>query len=479
MSTYSQERYVLAVAPTGDDLDIFKAICERERCPFSVVGIATEEQKLIVTDSLLGSEPINLEMSTLFGKPPKLTLEGITVHPRRVELDESLKSYLPKDLPELGKDGILGEAIDRVLHLPAVGSKSYLITIGDRSITGLVCRDQMVGPWQVPVADVAVTRASYGFDDVVEGEAMACGERTPLALLSPAASARMAVAESLTNLAAASIESIEKVKLSANWMSPASHPGEGAGLYAAVQAIGMELCPALGVGIPVGKDSMSMKMKWKNEHGDPREVTSPMSVIITAFAPVRDVSLTWTPQLRTDAGPTVLVLLDLAGGKQRLGGSALAQVFKQLGSTPPDVEDPKAIRSFFAACQTLKADHPDTVLAYHDRSDGGLLATVAEMCFAGRVGAEIDLDELVQGEGATPIPALFNEELGAVFQVSKDKFFEFTDVLDAAGFPRRDIHVIAKVNEDRTDQSIRILHHGNEVYASTRSALQQAWAETS
>jgi phosphoribosylformylglycinamidine synthase len=416
-------------------------------------------------------------MSTLFGKPPKLTLEGITVNPRRIEFDESLMSYLPKDLPQFGKNSILSEAVDRVLHLPAVGSKSYLITIGDRSITGLVCRDQMVGPWQVPVADVAVTRASYGFDDVVEGEAMACGERTPLALLSPAASARMAVAESLTNLAAASIESIEKVKLSANWMSPASHPGEGAGLYAAVKAIGMELCPALGVGIPVGKDSMSMKMKWKNEIGEPREVTSPMSVIITAFAPVNNVSLTWTPELRTDCGETVLVFLDLAGGKQRLGGSALAQVFKQIGSTPPDVEDPKTIRSFFAAVQSLKADHPDTVLAYHDRSDGGLLATITEMCFAGRVGAEIDLDEL--SEGSSPIPALFNEELGAVLQVSKDKFFEFTDVLDASGFPRRDIHVIAKINETHADQGIKIVHHGKEVYSSSRGELQQMWAETS
>lgn len=416
-------------------------------------------------------------MSTLFGKPPKLTLEGHTIIPNRIEFDTTLKSYLPK----LDNKALLAEAVDRVLHLPAVGSKSYLITIGDRSITGLVMRDQMVGPWQVPVADVAVTRASYGFDDVPDGEAMACGERTPLALLSPAASARMAVGESLTNLAAASIDSLSAVKLSANWMSPASHPGEGAGLYAAVQAIGMDLCPALGVGIPVGKDSMSMKMKWKNEHGAPREVTSPMSVIITAFAPVKDVALTWTPQLRTDAGESVLVFVDLARGQQRLGGSALAQCFKGIGSTPPDVEDAKTIRAFFAAVQTLKEDHPETVLAYHDRSDGGLLAAVLEMCFAGRVGAEIDLDELdtTNPTADLPISALFNEELGAVFQVSKDKFFEFTDVLDAAGFPHRDIHVIGKVNSSLEDQSVKILHHGKELFSSSRGALQQAWAETS
>ncbi|CDZ96895.1 phosphoribosylformylglycinamidine synthase [Phaffia rhodozyma] len=471
----SQERYVLAIAPDGPNLATFEAICKRERCPFSVVGVATEEQKLIVTDRLLGSEPINLDMPILFGKPPKLELEAHTVQPKRIEFDSSLKSYLPS----LDSGAILKEAIDRVLHLPAVGSKSYLITIGDRSITGLVMRDQMVGPWQVPVADVAVTRASYGFDDVLEGEAMALGERTPLALLDAAASARMAVGEAITNIAASSIESLTKLKLSANWMSPASHAGEGANLYAAVQAIGMDLCPALGVGIPVGKDSMSMKMKWTNEQGSSREVTSPMSVIITAFAPVKDVSATWTPQLQTDSGETVLVFIDLAKGKQRLGGSALAQTFKTIGSTPPDVEDAEVIKSFFAAVQTLKEDHPEIVLAYHDRSDGGLFASVVEMCFAGRVGAKIDLDEIDSGSGETPLEALFNEELGAVFQVSKDKFFEFTEVFDSAGFPHKDIHLIGRPNIEHADQSIKIIHHGSQIFSSTRGELQQKWAETS
>jgi phosphoribosylformylglycinamidine synthase len=474
--TTRQERYVLAIAPEGPTLAVFEAICKRERCPYAVVGRATAEQELVVTDRLLGAEPIHLPMSTLFGKPPKLELTATTVTPRRIEFDATLQSYLPEiSAPE----GLLKEAIERVLHLPSVGSKSYLITIGDRTITGLVTRDQMVGPWQVPCADVAVTRASYGFD-VLDGESMALGERTPLALLSPEASARMAVGEALTNIAASSIEDLSHIKLSANWMSPASHPGEGAGLYRGVQAIGMDLCPKLGVGIPVGKDSMSMKMRWTNDEGEAREVTSPMSVIITAFASCKDVSATWTPQLQTNAGETVLVFVDLAAGQQRLGGSALAQCFKTLGSTPPDVESAETLKAFFKAVQTLKDEHAGTVLAYHDRSDGGLLASIVEMCFAGRVGAEIDLDDLdKQPTPALPVAALFNEELGAVFQVSKDKFFEFTEVFDKAGFPHRDIHVVAKVNASAADQAIRIIHHGKEVFASTRGALQQMWSETS
>lgn len=472
----SQERYVLAIAPEGPTLAVFEAICKRERCPYAVVGRATAEQELVVTDRLLGAEPIHLPMSTLFGKPPKLELQGTTVEPRRIEFDATLQSYLPE---VASPEGLLKEAIERVLHLPSVGSKSYLITIGDRSISGLVTRDQMVGPWQVPCADVAVTRASYGFD-VLDGEAMSLGERTPLALLSPEASARMAVGEALTNIAASSIEDISHIKLSANWMSPASHPGEGAGLYRGVQAIGMDLCPKLGVGIPVGKDSMSMKMKWTNEEGEAREVTSPMSVIITAFASCKDVSATWTPQLQTNVGDTVLVFIDLAAGKQRLGGSALAQVFKTIGSTAPDVESAETLKSFFKACQTLKEDHAGTVLAYHDRSDGGLLASIVEMSFAGRVGVEIDLDDLdKQPSPALPVAALFNEELGAVFQVSKDRFFEFTEAFDKSGFPHRDIHVVAKVNASPSDQSVKIVHHGKEVFSSTRGALQQIWSETS
>ncbi|KDQ21721.1 hypothetical protein BOTBODRAFT_123561 [Botryobasidium botryosum FD-172 SS1] len=467
----SQERYVLAVGQSS--LATFEQIARRERCPYSVVGVATAEKELVVTDRLLGVEPVRLQMSTLFGKPPKMSRTDLT---RRLPLnsfDTSLQSYLPNvsGLPDL-----LSEAASRVLRLPSVGSKSFLITIGDRSVTGLVTRDQMVGPWQVPVADVAVTRTSYGFD-VLTGEAMAMGERTPLALLSPAASAKMAVAEALTNLAAASVESLARVKLSANWMCAASVPGEGAALYEAVQAVGMELCPALGVGIPVGKDSMSMSMKWRSE-GEDKQVTAPLSLIVTAFAPVNDVSATWTPQLRTDVeGITVLVLLDLAKGKQRVGGSALAQVFKTIGSEAPDVEDPALIKSFFAACQKLKARESEIVLAYHDRSDGGLFTTIVEMCFAGRVGAEISLDVLTHH--SDPIAALFAEELGAVVQVRLSDITELTSAFVEAGFPTSAMHVVGKVNADPKDQSISIFHASQAIFSSTRQALQSAWAETS
>ncbi|WVR07771.1 phosphoribosylformylglycinamidine synthase [Kwoniella sp. DSM 27419] len=466
----SQERYVLAVTP--ENLPAFEEICKRERCPFSVVGTATEEERLVVTDRLLGDSPIDIPMPVLFGKPPRMHREATTISPKRDAFDSSLFTYLPK-YEGAPTTSLLAETVNRVLRLPSVGSKSFLITIGDRSITGLVGRDQMVGPWQVPVADVAVTRSSYGFDTIV-GEAMAMGERTPLALLNAGASARMAIAESLTNIAAASIEDISKIKLSANWMSAASHEGEGSKLYEAVQAVGMDLCPKLGVGVPVGKDSMSMSMKWAGQKGEQNQVTAPLSLIVTAFSSVNNIEKTWTPQIQTDAGDSVLVFVDLARGKQRLGGSALAQVFKQLGAEAPDVEEAADLRSFFAAVQALKSS--ETVLAYHDRSDGGLFTTLVEMAFAGRSGIEVSLDAISSNGDA--IASLFNEELGAVMQVRNVDIPSFTNAFVEAGFPTRHIHVIGRVL-GRKDQSINLIHNSEAIYTSTRGTLQQLWAETS
>ena len=472
----SQERYVLAVRP--DDLERFAAIAARERCPFAVAGRATAEQKLVVTDRTLGNTPIDLPMSTLFGKPPKMerSVQRRTDSGLRA-FDASLSTYLPDAAP----GARAAEAVDRVLRLPAVGSKAFLITIGDRSVTGLVARDQMVGPWQVPVADVGVTRTSYSFHEVATGEAVACGERPQLSLLSGAAGARMAVGEALTNLAAANVSTIDRVKLSANWMCAAGHADEGARLYDAVQAVGLDLCPKLGVSIPVGKDSMSMRMAWDAPSGEPRSVTAPLSPVVTAFAPVEDVASTWTPQLRTDVPePTQLLFIDLAHGKQRLGGSALAQVFREVGHEAPDVEDAELLRSFFGAMTTLKQLHvhkrdvPSLVLAYHDRSDGGLLATVLEMCFAGRAGVHLQLDSL----GGSPLAALFNEELGAVLQVRQKDLVAVRMVLSTIGVPQNATHVIGRV-APRGDERVRITAGGETILESTRHALQTAWADTS
>ncbi|KAG6866340.1 hypothetical protein C0991_005807 [Blastosporella zonata] len=467
----SQERYVLAIS--ADKVEVFEKIAKRERCPFSIVGVATAEEELVVTDRLFKQDVIRLKMSTLFGKPPKMSRTDVTRKPAQIAFDASLSKYLPS-ISSLSDR--LTTAVNRVLRLPSVASKSFLITIGDRSITGLIARDQMVGPWQVPVADVAVTRSSYGFD-VVVGEAMAMGERTPVALLNPAASARMAVAESLLNLTAATVGEISKVKLSANWMCAASKEGEGAVLYEAVKAVGQELCPALGVGIPVGKDSMSMSMKWR-EGEEQKEVSSPLSLIVTAFAPVDDVRTTWTPQLRTDVDEsTCLVFFDLADGKERLGGSALAQVFKEIGSETPDVENPAVLKAFFEGCQKIKMSNAGLVLAYHDRSDGGLFTTIAEMCFAGRVGAEISLDSLHSTQD--PISTLFNEELGAVLQVRQSKLPELLAAFVSAGFPSTSIHAVGRVNSSAKDQTITIIHGAQPLLTTTRAELQEMWAETS
>ncbi|KAF8492923.1 phosphoribosylformylglycinamidin [Gautieria morchelliformis] len=468
----SQERYVLAISPMPQALEAFEMIARRERCPYSIVGSATENQELIVTDRLFGKDVIRLRMETLFGKSPKMTRHDVTLSQSLVPFDSSLQSY--HKLPQVPSSHI-AEAVDRVLRLPSVGSKAFLITIGDRSVTGLVTRDQMVGPWQVPVSDVAVTRTTYGFD-VRTGEAMAMGERTPIALLDAAASARMAVAESLTNLASAYVEDIARVKLSANWMCAASKQGEGTRLYEAVESIGLDLCPALGIGIPVGKDSMSMAMKWKDKDIQ-KEVVAPLSLIVTAFAPVKNVGLTWTPQLRSDVKDTVLVFFDLAKGRQRLGGSSLAQVYKQIGHEAPNVEDPTLLKSFFTGCNRIKQHHPEAILAYHDRSDGGLFTTLAEMCFAGRVGAEISLDAFSPHDD--PIASLFNEELGAVVQIRATDLTKLTSVYSAEGFPSIAMHVIGKVQQGSGVESLSIIHHSQRIFSSTRSSLQQVWGETS
>ncbi len=366
-SNEAQERYVLAIAE--DRLDTFRALCERERAVYAVVGNATVEQQLLVGDSLFENNPVNLPMNVLLGKPPKMLRD---VHHQTFHK------------PEIDLSGIeLGEAIERVLRLPTVASKSFLITIGDRTVTGMVTRDQMVGAWQVPVADVAVTSSDYTTNF---GEAMAMGERTPIALVNPAASGRMAIGEALTNIAAADIANIRNIRLSANWMAAAGYHGEDAALFDTVKAVGEELCPRLGLAIPVGKDSLSMKTVWQQD-GENREMIAPLSLIVTAFSPVQDIRKTLTPALCSDVGDTDLILVDLGKGRNRLAASALAQVYGQVGHHAPDVDNPAALKAFFDTVQDLRGEN--LILAYHDRADGGLLATLGgnELCRAcGRDG---------------------------------------------------------------------------------------------
>lgn len=447
----SQERYVLGVAP--EDLKLFMDICKREKAPFCVVGEATEEKRIVLTDSLLNTTPIDLEMSVLFGKPPKMSRTAST-QPLK------LKPFSTKLLD-------FTESLFRVLQLPAVGSKGFLITIGDRFITGLVDRDQMVGPWQVPVADVAVTATSLGDTILSTGDAMAMGEKPTLALLSASASAKMCVAESLLNIFAADIRSLDSVKLSANWMSSASHEGEGSKLYEAVEAIGMSLCPDLGIEIPVGKDSMSMKMKW-----DQKEVTAPLSLNITAFAPVINTSNTWTPQLQKSDRKTILVFLDLAAGLEKgLGGSALAQVYKEVGSVAPDVHSHLLLKSFLNGLVALHRS--GNVLAYHDVSDGGLIVALLEMAFTGRAGLEINV------EGKDLFSLYFSEELGAVFQIYSEDYEKFSDLLSKEGVPLNCISVIGSPNFNSDDQKISLSFNDEMIFESTRANLQKIWAKTS
>jgi len=446
----AQERYVLAIAP--ERLAMFQNICERERCPFAVVGNATDDRQLVVADPAFGNTPIDMELAVLLGKPPKMLRN---VRHRAI------------DLPPLDVTGIdLKEACLRVLRLPAVADKTFLITIGDRTVGGMTARDQMVGPWQVPVADVAVTLSGLR---EYRGEAMAMGERTPLAVIDAPASGRMAVGEAITNIAAASIEDIGDIKLSANWMAAAGHPGEDAALYDTVRAVAMELCPQLGISIPVGKDSMSMKTTWFDGNAG-KEVTAPVSLIVSAFAPVPDARKTLTPQLRTDCGDTDLILIDLGFGKRRLGGSALAQVYSQTGDRPPDVERPETLRAFFGVIQKLNREH--LILAYHDRSDGGLFTTICEMAFAGRCSVELDLGDQ---ESARAIEILFNEELGAVLQVNRNDTVAVLDMLRQAG-----LGTAGRVAGRVTASGQIVIRAGSrQLLALPRIELHRAWSETS
>ena len=451
-SNESQERYVLAVSAV--DFERFKAICERERCPFAVVGEATEEAHLTVTDSHFANTPVDMPLEVLLGKPPRMHRSAA----REAELGDDF------DASTLAID----EAVTRVLHHPAVASKSFLITIGDRTITGLVARDQMVGPWQVPVADCAVTATSF---DVYTGEAMAMGERTPLALLDAAASGRMAIGETLTNLAASHIEKMSDIKLSANWMAAAGHPGEDARLYDTVKAVGMELCPELGITIPVGKDSMSMKTQWRDE-GTDKSVTSPLSLVVTGFAPVSDIRKTLTPQLRMDKGETDLILIDLGRGQNRMGASILTQVYGKLGTQAPDVDDAEDLKAFFAVIQGLNAD--GHILAYHDRSDGGLMVTALEMAFAGHCGLNLFLDALADNS-AELAAVLFNEELGAVIQVHQDATPEVLAQFSAAGLG----DCVAVIGQPVNSDDVAISFNGQPVFGGQRRLLQRQWAQTS
>jgi len=467
----AQERYVLAISP--DRLDEFRALCERERCPFAVLGEATADGQLVVSDSHFGNNAVDMDMEVLLGKPPKMT--------RNV-------AHKGRHLPPFDAAALdLKEAAWRVLRMPSVASKHFLITIGDRTVGGMTARDQMVGPWQVPVADCAVTSLSY---EGYLGEAFAMGEKTPLALIDAPASGRMAVGEAVTNLAAALIGDIGRIKLSANWMAAAGHPGEDAALFDTVKAVGLEFCPALGISIPVGKDSLSMKTAWE-EQGAKKQVTAPLSLIISAFAACEDVRKTLTPQLRTDSGDTDLLLVDLGQGKHRLGGSALAQAWNAVGEHAPDA-DAALLRGFFAAAQELNA--ANLLLAYHDRSDGGLFAAACEMAFAGHCGVSLNLDTLCydplmnDADGLERKPelasgrfrdrvmgALFAEELGALLQIRRDDRAKVMQVLRTHGLAACS-HTVGELN---AADEIRVWRNARPLLKEKRVDLLRVWAETS
>ena len=474
-SNESQERYVLAIAP--ESLALFGAICQRERCLFAAVGVATEERQLKVIDPQMGNEPVDMPMDVLLGKPPKMQRD--VTHVEQV--------FPAVDLSNLD----LATVAQQVLLLPAVADKSFLITIGDRSVGGMTVRDQMVGPWQVPVADCAVTTMSF---ESYLGEAMAMGERTPLAVINAPASGRMAVGEAITNIACAAIKDISDIKLSANWMAACGQPGQDAALFDTVRAVGMELCPALGISIPVGKDSLSMRTTWRDADTETdKAITSPVSLIVSAFAPVHDVRKSLTPQIKQDAGDTVLILIDLGRGKNRLGASALAQVTGQLGNTTPDVDSATDLKAFFGAIQQLNRDA--RILAYHDRSDGGLFATLAEMAFAGHCGLSVNVDMLTLGNpdaadwgdaknwtdqvaqqrSELTLAALFCEELGAVIQVRADEKSLVMDVLRAHDLGACS-HIIGKPNPRDV---LEITRDAKLIYTEPRAALHRLWSETS
>ncbi len=442
----SQERYVLAVDPAR--VDVLRKICARERCPVAVVGKATAEPQLVVEEQD-GTRPVDMPMQVLLGKPPRMT--------RSTQRADAKTSSL-KSCDALASPVGFLEAAHRVLRHPAVASKQFLITIGDRTVGGLTVRDQMVGPWQVPVADCAVTATGF---EAVSGEAMSVGERPVLAILDAAASARMAVAEAITNIAGAKIEKLSDIRMSANWMAACGQGDEDARLFDAVHAVGVDLCPKLGIAIPVGKDSLSMKSVWMHE-GKSQVQTAPMTLVATAFAPISDVRKSLTPQLRLDQGETELVLIDLGNGRNRLGGSIYAQVTQQLGNVPPDLDQPEQLRSAFACVQQWSAQ--GKILAYHDRSDGGLLATLCEMAFAGHCGLQVS--------GMDPC-ALLSEELGMVLQLRADDVESMVKQAQKAG-----LHIL-RLGSPHLDDRIRISFDGRTLLDQSRAALYRIWSETS
>jgi phosphoribosylformylglycinamidine synthase len=424
-------------------------LCERERCPASVIGKLTDDGNLVVNDRDFGNRVVDMPMQMLLGNPPKMERNVV-------------RQALPED--ELDLDGIeLVEAAKRVLRFPAVADKSFLIHIGDRTVGGLSARDQLIGPWQVPVSDVAITSSSYSG---ATGEAMAMGERTPLASTNAPASGRMAVAESITNIAAAPIENLSKVRLSANWMAAAGHPGEDANLFDTVKAVGDELCRDIGVAIPVGKDSMSMRTRWEDANGE-YQVVAPVSLIVSAFAPVTDVTKHLTPQLRESEESSYLLQFDLGQGANRMGGSCLMQAYRRTGGRTPDLDDPKLLTGFFAAIQEMNSR--GLLLAYHDRSDGGLFATVAEMMFASRMGATLTLS----GSHVDLIRQLFSEELGAVVQVEKNKLTQVQMVLDRFGVSAS---AIGRVGGE---PKLIIQSDDDVVLELGRVEMQREWSEMS
>ncbi len=442
----SQERYVMAIP--SNRIDDFETICRRERCPFAIIGEATNERQLVLEDSHFENRPIDIPLEVLLGKPPKM-------HRRETSFN---RPQTPLSLNEVS----LSDAVKRVLSHPTVADKTFLITIGDRTVTGLIHRDQMVGPWQVPVADCAVTTSSF---DGYAGEAMSMGERTPIAVNNAAASARLAVGEALTNLAAAQIGELAKVNLSANWMAAPAVPGDGADLYEAVQAVGIDLCPKLGVTIPVGKDSMSMSTVWSDESGEKR-MTAPISLIVSAFARCEDIRFSLTPQLVQDE-KTILMLVDLGRGQDRLGGSILGQTYSQMGEETPDVDNAEDLKNFWNVIQQLGRE--EKILAYHDRSDGGLLAAVVEMAFAGNVGVNLDL--LIDGD---PLGPLFSEELGAIIQINDN---HLPDLFDA--FRKHKLDTCLKpVGQINDEYRFNVRRGGEILFSESLDKLRGIWSDT-
>ena len=448
----SQERYVLSILEK--DLDTFRAICERERCPFAVVGTATDDGHLKVRDDLFSNNPVDLPLNVLLGKPPKTTRTDKTV--------------TPSEKPFNAGNIDITEAAYRVLRLPTVAAKNFLITIGDRSVGGMTHRDQMVGKYQTPVADCAVTMMGF---NTYRGEAMSMGEKPTVALFDAPASGRMCVGEAITNIAAVNIGDIGNIKLSANWMAACGNEGEDEKLYRTVEAVS-KACQALDLSIPVGKDSLSMKTVWQ-DGGEQKSVVSPLSLIISAFAPVEDVRKTVTPELK-NVEDSVLLLVDLGNGKARMGGSAFGQVYNNMTGDAPDLDDTGRLKDFYNVIQQLVAE--DKLLAYHDRSDGGLFATLVEMAFAARCGLNVDLTSLVTNQAdvnEASIRALFNEELGAVIQIAKQDVAAVEALFKEADLA---LHTVATIG---TDEKIVIRNQAGIVLEQNRADLQRAWQETS